>query len=249
MKRLLLLLSLMAFGRCMAEEIPAPTAAMDSLEKYKVVDRVSQEESDYANTFVPAYQSAGPEIALDGLQCPIPMENRVKNYTGVQCVYASIEALGRWAEEPRLISPPITSRPDCKSYSSPKRAAEILNKLGVRFEQTYGDREKGIALLRKAMSEGRGALWDVPGHAMVIVHYSEKEDRVCWIDNSDYSLRIHQTTVAGFKKRWSSWILVIYPDKDVFPEKTYKYFIPVLDVDEPSRIYNKNFVPIPRYIN
>ena len=101
----------------------------------------------FHNTFVEEYESSAADIPLESLQCPIPMQDRVKNYTGIQCVYSSIEMLGRWAQEPRLTNPPITDRPECKGYSSPGRAAEILSKLGVKFEQTYGDREKGRILL------------------------------------------------------------------------------------------------------
>lgn len=197
------------------------------------------------NTFVEEYDSLGSEVPLESLQCPIPMKDRVKNHTGVQCVYSSIEMLGRWAEEPKLINPPITSRPDCKSFSNPSRASEILDRLGVKYEQTYGDRQKGRDLLKKAMKEGRGALWDVPGHAMVIVHYSEEEDRVCWVDNSDRTLKVQETTVERFNKRWGSWILVIYAEKDIVPDKVYIYSMPILDMENSGFKFPKGFVPFP----
>jgi hypothetical protein len=200
---------------------------------------------EYHNTFVEEYESAGVEVPLDSLQCPIPIKDRVRNYTGIQCVYSSIEMLGRWAEEPKLMNPPITSRPDCKGYSGPSRAAEILNKMGVRFEQSYGDKERGRNLLRKAMREGRGALWDVPGHAMVIVHYNEEEDRVCWVDNSDRTLKVQETNIKGFERRWGSWILVIYADNDIVPDKMEFLSMSVLDRDDPSVKIERGFVPMP----
>lgn len=220
--------------------------AQESLVRYKEAPKIIESEKEYQTTYVPDYIYEGLETPLEDLQCPIPHENRVKNYTGIQCVYSSIEALGRWAEEPKLTSPPITSRSDCKGFSGPSRAAEILNKLNVKFEQSYGDKEKGIRLLKKAMMEGRGALWDVPGHAMVLVHYNEQEDKVCWFDNSDKSLKIQQTTVEKFNKRWGSWILVIYADNDIVSEKVHKFNLPIFDVLNPSRKYEKGYVPFPQ---
>lgn len=219
--------------------------ATETLVRYKEVSKVSQNESDYVNTYTPTYLCDGQDVPLDDLNCPIPHKDRVKNYTGIQCVYSSIEALGRWAEEPKLINPPITSRPDCKSFSGPKQAGAILDRLKVKFEQTYGDKEKGVKLIKKAMREGRGCLWDVPGHAMILVHYDEKQDKVCWVDNSDSSLKIQQTTVEKFNKRWGSWILVIYADNDITTEKVYKYNFPILDHDCLID-FQKGFIPFPQ---
>lgn len=219
--------------------------AAESLVRYKETPSVPVDVKKYSTTFVPEYRYDGPEIPLESLQCPIPHEDRVKNHTGIQCVYSSIEALGRWAEEPKLVDPPITSRSDCKGYSGPERAGEILKKLGVRFEQTYGDREKGVLLIKKAMREGRGALWDVPGHAMILVHYDEEGDRVCWVDNSDSSLKVQETNIERFNKRWGSWVLVVYAEPDVVPEKIYKYNFPIVDESGMRREYPRGFVPFP----
>lgn len=220
----------------------------NNLSKYqKAPEKASNIEEDYKTTFIPAYYSSvDKEPDINSIQCPIPIENRVKNYTGIQCVYSSIEMLGRWAEEPKLINPPITSRPDCKSYSSPKTAADRLNKLGVKFEQSWGDRKKGIELIKRAMNEGRGCLWDVPGHAMVLVHYSESENRVCWVDNADYRLRIQETTINKFKERWGSWVLVVYADNDIVPYKLNKYFIfPIMNEKDEIIKHQMDFIPFP----
>lgn len=216
------------------------------LNKYqKSPQKASNLETDYRTTFVEPYLSKLEEPELNNLQCPIPIENRVKNYTGIQCVYSSIEMLGRWAEEPKLINPPITSRNDCKSYSSPKVAADRLNKLGVRFEQSWGDRKKGVELIKKAMNEGRGCLWDVPGHAMVLIHYSESENRVCWVDNADYRLRVQQTTISKFNERWASWVLVIYADNDIIRYKLKNYYsFPIFENGKFEQ-YPREFIPYP----
>lgn len=209
--------------------------------------QVSQLEKDYKTNFVESYRSRVSEPSLNSLQCPIPHKDRVKNYTGIQCVYSSIEMLGRWAEEPKITNPPITSRKNCKGYSSPERAAEILRSLDVKFEQAYGDKQKGLNLIKKSMKEGRGALWSVPGHAMVLLHYSEEEDRVCWVDNSDRQLKIQETNVKNFMKRWTSWVLVIYPDNESFllmKLNKNNIKIPIIDHDNKNNIL-ENFIPFP----
>jgi len=161
-------------------------------------------DEKYQTSFTALYASHGGEESLENVQCPIPMSCRVKNYTGTQCVFASLECLARWAECKELMVPPLTSRPECQSYSSPRDAADKLRKYGVKFESSYRDRKAGIDLIKKAMADGRGVLWGVPGHAMVLCHYDEKNNVVKWIDNSDVNLRIQSTTIEKFNKRWDT---------------------------------------------
>jgi len=217
----------------------------DSLLRYKASLNASSNEADHINTVVPAYISSGSDAPLETLQCPIPRSDRVKNYTRIQCVWSSIETLGRWAGEVKLTDPPLTSRRDCKSYSGPRLSESVLTSLGVKFEQTYGDKERGLKMIRRAMDEGRGALFDVPGHAMVVVHFDEKEDRVCWVDNSDDSLKAQTSTVDKFMKRWGSWVLVIYAEEDIVAYKAHRRFIPILDAQKTESVFPPNFIPIP----
>jgi len=204
---------------------------------------------DYKTTFTKTYTSHAVEPDLEGLQCPIPMNCRVRNHTGIQCVYSSTEALGRWAEEPKLMDPPLTSRGNCRGYSGPSQLGRVLDGLNVKYEYVSGDnrtRAKGIAFIKKAMAEGRGCLFGVPGHAMVLIHYSEEEDKVCWFDNSDRSLRVQTMTVAKFKRRWDGWVCVIYGDNDLFPGKAHGGVqnIPIVD-HEGDKKFDKKYVPLP----
>ena len=206
---------------------------------------------NYQTSYTASYDSGSPEDEeLKGVQCPIPMKDRVRNYTGIQCVFAAIECLGRWAEEDNLTNPPLTSRSDCKGYSGPSDAAHKLTKYGIKFEQSYRDREKGIELIKKAMKDGRGCLWGVPGHAMVLCHYDEDKNVVKWIDNSDRSLRVQTTTVDRFKNRWDSWVLVIYAKNDLFPAKAMRISIPnripIVDHNNPQAEYPPDYIPIPK---
>lgn len=204
-------------------------------------------DAEFLTKLTPSYTSDGEDDAGD-IQCPIPKNDRVANYTGIQCVWSSIEMLGRWAEEPKLINPPITSRPNCKSYASPSSASERLNSLNVKFEQTNSNREAGIRLIKKAMDEGRGCLFDVPGHAMVLVHYDENNDVVKWVDNSDTRLAVQTMNISTFNKRWGSWVLVIYADNDIVPAKTGKLArsLPIFENGELKSDIPKDFIQMPQ---
>jgi len=207
----------------------------------------------YQTTFVQEYDAGGPEEnELENTQCPIPMDCRVRNYTGIQCVFSSLECLARWAELKELLEPPLTSRSNCKSYSGPTDAAAKLSSFGVKFENAYKDKNKAIQLLKKAMAEGRGALMDVPGHAIVICHYDEEGGIVKIIDNSDRSLKIQTWSMNKFKKLWGGWIMVIYAENDLFPAKAFNENwpnqIPILDRNNPQGTYPKNYIPMPKKI-
>lgn len=206
---------------------------------------IFKDTNEKFTTYTPTYASNVID-SLENVQCPIPFSDRVPNRTNIQCVWASIEMLGRWAEEPKLINPPLTSRNECKSYASPKTAAVMLNKLNVKFEQSYNNRSLGIKLIKKAMQEKRGCLWGVPQHAMVLVHYDESANVVKWVDNSDSNLAVQTTDIEGFNKRWDSWVIIIYADKDIISSKTsIAQNIPIIDMNNKQRQYNKDYIVFP----
>lgn len=208
----------------------------------------------YQTTFVYKYDS-GPaeENELENVQCPIPMDCRVKNYTGIQCVFSALECLARWGDVHQLLEPePLTSRIDCKSYSGPVDAAKKLKKFNVNFENSYKNKTEGIELIKKAMADGRGALVDIPGHAIVMCHYDENKEIVKIIDNSDISLRIQTWSMKKFKNLWTGWVLVIYADEDPFPAKARKENlanqIKILDRNNEQGIYSGDYIPIPNQL-
>lgn len=205
---------------------------------------------DYQTAQAVIYEAGEPdEKELEGVQCPIPMKDRVKNYTGIQCVFSSLECIGRWAELKALYDPPITSRSDCKSYSGPSDASNKLQRLGVKFEMSYRDRNKSLALLKKAMAEGRGALFGVPGHAMVVCHYDEEKGVVKYINNSNHRLPIETMSLNEFNRKWDTWVIVVYADPDPFPAKAGRLdlpnSIPIVDRNNPQGKYDKKYIPTP----
>ena len=179
----------------------------------------------------------------DGTMVPVPIEDRVFNETGIQCVWASIECLGRYANEPKLIG--ITNHPDCKSYASPSSLASKLKKLNVKFEQTTSRSDKSL-IIKSVVKDRRGCLFAIPGHAMTLVHYDEQEGIVKYINNSDRSLKIRTWTMKEFNQRWDGWICVIYPDVDlVYKKYTHLYPIPIIDRSAPQGTYERQYILMP----
>lgn len=203
----------------------------------------------FTTKFQPSYtSSSGTTLPEDGTQVPIPESDRVFNYTGIQCVWSTIETLGHWAKEPKLTNPPLTSNPRCKSFANPSDAKEVLGRLGVRYEQTYSSMEESYVMMRKATKEGRGCLISIPQHAMTLVHFDEENDVVKWIDNVDKSLKIQTTSLKSFKRRMTAWTLVIYADTDIIEERITPLprLLPILDRNNPQQTYPKDYIPLPK---
>lgn len=227
-----------------------PVVAPVVMESPVPMDRMYPDPHHEVKNPVAEYEGTPEEDELKDVQVPVPMKDRVFNRTGIQCVWCSIELMGRWAEEPKLIGPPcMTDWKDCKSYSGPASAGRKLNQIKVKFEQVT-NKQAGRALLRKAVAEERrGALFAVPGHAMNIVHYDEAKKVVKYINNSDKSLKIRTWTMDEFEKRWEGWVLVIYADKDIIPQKFAPpavFLLPIIDRNNPQGQYDpKMYIPFP----
>lgn len=186
-----------------------------------------------------------PDEDLADVMVPIPMKDRVFNKTGIQCVWCSLETIGRYAEEPKLIG--MTELPDCKSYSSPSSAARKLRELNVKFEQTTSRSDRSL-IIKSVVKERRGCLFAVPGHAMTLVHYDEEKGVVKYINNSDRTLAIRTWTMEEFNRRWDGWICVIYADNDIIPQKYAPPIpeLPIRDQNNPQGEYPKDYILLPR---
>ena len=183
-----------------------------------------------------------PDNGLSSIMVPIPMKDRVYNKTGIQCVWASLECIGRYAEEPKLID--LTKDNECKSYSSPSGLAYKLNKIKVKFEQTTSTSDKSL-IMKAVVKERRGVLFGIPGHAMVMVHYDEKAVIMKYINNSDKDLAIRTWTINEFNKRWDGWICAIYADKDIIPLKGIASKIRIVDMMNEGFVAPKGYVLLP----
>lgn len=152
-----------------------------------------------------------PDENLSDVMVPIPTKDRVYNKTGIQCVWASLECIGRYAGEKKLYD--LTFDRDCQSYSSPSDAARKLKQLKVKFEQTTSVNDRSL-IYKAVVQDKRGVLFGIPGHAMVMVHYDDNKKIIKYINNSDKELKVRTWKMSDFNQRWDGWICVIYADND-----------------------------------
>jgi hypothetical protein len=119
----------------------------------------------------------------------------------------------------------------------------------VKFDMSYRDKAAGVAMIKKAMAEGRGTLFGVPGHAMVLCHYDEEKGIVKYINNSNSKLPIETMSMADFNRRWDTWVMVVYAEPDLFPAKAGRLdlpnSLPIIDRNNPQQKYEKDYIPKP----
>jgi len=220
-------------------EVPSPTARF-----------VDSPISTHQTRFQAHYDSQYGEEEPENIQVPIPKKDRIFNRTGTQCVWVSLETVGRWAEEPKLVDPPISSRPECQSYANPSSVHRVLTKLGVKFEQTTSGLSSAMAMMKKATESGRGCVFTIPGHAMTMLHFDEAKDEVKWVDNVDRTLKVQTTKISTYKRYWDTWVIIIYPDnEDKLNFKIQKTalprLLPIIDRNNEQGQYPKDYIPIP----
>lgn len=181
------------------------------------------------------FRNAPNKVIEENVMVPIPHEDRVFNETGIQCVWAAIECLGNFAEEPKLFK--LTDDVECKSYANPNSLAKKLKKLNVKFEQTLDKSDKSL-IIKSVVREKRGCLFGITGHAMVLIHYDEANRFVKYINNSDKSLKVRFWSMDEFENRWDGWVCAVYPDKDKFEIQ----LIPIIDKTTSQGYYNDFYI-------
>jgi len=216
-----------------------------------VVENPDLAERQYPNVYLAAdtnpiasFEGAVDEDLSD-VMVPIPMKDRVYNRTGIQCVWASTEALGRYAEEPKLIN--LTDDPECKSYANVYSFQRKMRERGVKYETTTDPRDRSL-IIKAVVKERRGVLFCIPGHAMVLVHYDEAKGIVKYINNSDRTLAVRTWTMAEFNRRFDGWVSAIYADNDIIPLKYAPKIpsFPIVDRNRPQGAYDKDYIIQPQ---
>jgi hypothetical protein len=131
----------------------------------------------------------------------IPMQFRLPNRTGDQCVWVSLATLARFHGIAR--GAPLASH---GGLAGPGQPEAELRRLGIRFRsQNPGNRD--TAILRDAIDRGLGAMIGLGGrHAVVVVGLDGGTLTV--IENSDPKLGTRTLPVSA----WDGWAIVLYPD-------------------------------------
>lgn len=140
----------------------------------------------------------------DGAQVRIRARHRVRNRTGVQCVWASLECLARHHN----IQPAMNLTSTYTGVSDPYRTIPVLNGLGVGYIMVIPGRQRPD-LLRDACAKGWGAAVGLSHrHVVTVIHYKDGVVKV--IDNLDPELRVQDWSEQHFLARWDGWMIVLY---------------------------------------
>jgi hypothetical protein len=142
-----------------------------------------------------------------GTTAAVPPGAPQPNRSGMQCVWCSLETLGRMHGVKALYGLTKTHT----WPSGPGEVAQVLRRRDVRFRQTTN---ATLAMVRDACERGLGCLVDVHNgrHAKVVVGFDEKRRKVWIIDNGGpFSCQIHEWSLDHFRNEFSGWVCVIYP--------------------------------------
>jgi len=194
------------------------------------------------------YTSTAVEPDLDSIHVPVPMKDRVPNRSG-NCVWCSIELLGRFAEEPKLLDISLG-----RGGAEPINVRPVLDRLGIKYKMNpLGSRHKTKEAIEeffvKAVKiERRGVGVAINNnHMLVCVHYDPDTKTVMVIDNADRKLAVQQWDWESFHRQWDGWCIIIYADKDIIPYKytTIANRLPIVDMTDVPRKYDKKYIPSP----
>jgi hypothetical protein len=150
---------------------------------------------------------------FNGIQVHIPKECRIFNRSRSQCVWCSLECLGRKHAIPATYT--LTQR--YKGTSGPGQAASVLQALGVKYYmQTSNDKK----FLITACANGWGACVGLNGaHMINVVHYKDGVVKV--IDNQGpHALEVQEWRENYFLSRWDGWAITLVPPL-ILPSKKW----------------------------
>jgi hypothetical protein len=153
-----------------------------------------------------------PELV--DVQVPIPHSMRVFNYSGSQCVWCTLQALGNYHN--------VKGTTDLiNKYKWATGASEVnrvLTSRNVKFKQVINH---NLAFIKEWVTEKKmGVGIGVNGgrHMITLVHYEEGKC-VKVFDNGDRKLGIQTWSWSRFTGRggWDGWAVVVLPDDYQLP--------------------------------
>jgi hypothetical protein len=147
-----------------------------------------------------------------GVQVPIPKADRVFNRSGSQCVWCSIECLGRYhgVKEVYEGNGRLT-----KSYTWATGPREVYQVMRTRYPTVRWKQitNHDIRFIKRYVTELKfGVALGVPGHMLNVVHYDEEARIVKVIDNcGPKALKVQDWTLDRFNRFWDGWAIVVFP--------------------------------------
>jgi hypothetical protein len=155
--------------------------------------------------------AAVPVTACDIENCQVPVSSglRVHNYTGIQCVYSSLETCARYQGIKELYD--LTDL-----YKDPADFTDtdaILLKRGVHFEQVRAktNLKTQVLWVKDKVADGYPVCVGIKPfpycyHMVTVIHF--KDGIVKYIDPDD-ELNIKTLTEDEFLKQWQGWGLIL----------------------------------------
>jgi hypothetical protein len=145
-------------------------------------------------------------VVTRDIQVFVLKEHRVRNRSGSQCVWCSLECLARLHGIEKASH--LTDR--YKGTAGPGDVRFVLGSYGVAYQMRVGEQGKDKKFLKVCCENGWGACVGVHGSHMInVVHYRDGIVKV--IDNSDPELRVQEWTEQRFLNAWDGWAVTLVP--------------------------------------
>lgn len=140
----------------------------------------------------------------------------VLNRTGTQCVWSSLETVGRKLGIMNLTNPPITEDPRCQEGANYNQVHQILSERNVQHCQAFGRNMENLEVMQNYLAQGIPIIvgstessYSPVGHALVITSMSNRTVEI--IDTSEYPNYNYSLSYDDFFRIWDGWALVITP--------------------------------------
>lgn len=147
----------------------------------------------------------------------VAMENRLHNGTGMQCVFASLETIGRHHGYDQLYG----LCDEYKGMSNPYEVAHILQQRQVPYEyKSPLNYQTGD--IKRFTDEGRPCLIGLYGnHAVVCIGLDDESARI--ISNNRPSRPVQTIPIDEFSRIFDRWVFALVPqDVDKTPPMVVK---------------------------
>lgn len=165
-----------------------------------------------------------------GVQVPIPKDCRVYNKSGSQCVWCSIECLGRYHGVKEVFE---GDRRLTKTYTWATNPGEVYRVMSAKYPTVKWKQitNRDVRFIKKYVTELKlGIGLAIPGHMLNLVHYDEEAGIVKVIDNcGPKALQVQDWTMDRFNRLWDGWALVVFPPGFVDPDNSFDVSFPAVD--------------------
>ncbi len=149
-----------------------------------------------------------PNDKENGISAPLANDHRALNTKG-QCVWSSIQNMGRQIGEPKLFN--LTKDPRCQGGANPSDVHRVLTALDVKFEQAHGNRKDAYKLIEKGLSEGRPCIISYGrAHVINVVHYDPSANKVGVVNNHGDRFQTQYHTLSEFDRLFKGWVCIVY---------------------------------------